>query len=160
MQLFIKEDSGQYRLASECEIKDSALIFLQEKIKKDGVIFDSPDTVKNFICLQIGDLPHEVFGVIFVDSQHRMIEYREMFRGTLNQTSVYPREVAKEALLLNAGAVILAHNHPSGSLHPSNADITLTSKLKSALNMIDVRVLDHFIVSGSSSISMAEKGLI
>lgn len=96
-----------------------------------------------------------------MDSQNKMIEYREMFRGTISQTSVYPREIAKEGLLPNAATVILAHNHPSGNLQPSNADhLNLTRKLKETLDLVDIRILDHFIVAGSQYFSMAEKGLM
>lgn len=120
----------------------------------------SPTDVKNYLRLRLAPLPHEVFAVVFLDAQHRVIECREMFRGTLTQTSVYPREVAKEALALNAGAVILAHNHPSGVAEPSRADEFLTMTLKSALALIDVRVLDHVVVSQSGSMSFSERGLL
>lgn len=160
MQFYIKESLGGYRVASGTEIKNSALMSIEEKVKSDGDIFGSPDVVADFLCLKMGDLPHEVFGVIFMDSQHKMIEYREMFRGTISQTSVYPREIAKEGLLLNAATVILAHNHPSGNLQPSNADLNLTRKLKETLDLVDIRILDHFIVAGSQYLSMAEKGLM
>lgn len=109
-------------------------------------VFDAPSSVKDYVQLQLGALPHEVFAVLFLDSQHRLIQLDEMFRGTLNQTSVYPREVVRRALTLNAGAVILAHNHPSGLAEPSRADEFLTQTLKSALQLIDVRVLDHLVV--------------
>ena len=160
MEFYVKEARGKYRVASEQEIKESALVSLQEKVKSDGVVFGAPDVVSGFICLKMGDLPHEVFGVIFMDSQNKMIEYKEMFRGTISQTSVYPREVAKEGLLLNAATVILAHNHPSGNLQPSSADLNLTRKLKETLDLVDIRILDHFIVAGSQYLSMAEKGLM
>ena len=102
----------------------------------------------------------EVFGVLFLDSQNKVLQYREMFFGTLTQTSVYPREVARIALELGAASVILTHNHPSGSVEPSRADIHLTNTLKSALALVDVRVLDHIIIGGVDSLSMAEKGLM
>ena len=102
----------------------------------------------------------EVFGVLFLDSQNAALEYREMFFGTLNQTSVYPREVVRIALELGAASVILTHNHPSGTVEPSRADIHLTNTLKSALSLVDVRVLDHIIIGGASNLSMAEKGLL
>ena len=105
-------------------------------------------------------LPHEVFVAMFLDAQNRVIETEELFRGTLTQTSVYPREVVKRALHYNAGAVILAHNHPSGVAEPSHADETLTQALKQALALVDIRVLDHFIVAGSSVLSFAERGLL
>jgi DNA repair protein RadC len=105
-------------------------------------------------------LPHEVFAVMFLDVQHRMLAMEEMFKGTLSQTSVYPREVVKRALHHQASAVVLAHNHPSGSVQPSRADEALTQTLKAALALIDVRVLDHIIVAQGQSLSMAERGLV
>lgn len=123
-------------------------------------LFTSPSDVKSFLCLKLGELPHEVFGVLFLSVQNELIAYEEMFRGTLTQTSVYPREVVKRALELNSAAVVCCHNHPSGNCQPSRADEALTQTLKSALALIDVRVLDHVIVSGSTSLSMAEMGKI
>jgi DNA repair protein RadC len=105
-------------------------------------------------------LPHEEFAVLFLDAQHRLIEMRTLFRGTLAQTSVYPREVVKAALACNAGAVVLAHNHPSGLAEPSRADELLTQSLKSALQLVDVRVLDHLVVGQGQVVSFAERGLI
>ena len=123
-------------------------------------VFDSPQAVRQYLQLQLGARPHEVFAVLFLDSQHRLIALEEMFRGTLSQTSVYPREVVMRSLSLNAAAVVLAHNHPSGSTQPSRADQTLTQTLKSALALVDVRVLDHFVVTSTQSLSMAEQGLL
>lgn len=120
----------------------------------------SPVDVKNLCILKLAALEHEEFSVIFLDAQHGMIEFESLFRGTLSQTSVYPREVVKRALQLNAGAVILTHNHPSGSTEPSRADEFLTTALKQALALIDVRVLDHVIVGGTSAVSFAERGLL
>lgn len=123
-------------------------------------LFDSPQAVRQYLQLQIGARPHEVFAVLFLDSQHRLIVLEEMFRGTLAQTSVYPREVVSRALTLGAAAVVFAHNHPSGSTQPSKADAALTQTLKNALSLIDVRVLDHFVVTATQALSMAEAGLI
>ncbi len=123
-------------------------------------VFDSPAAVKDYVQLQLGALAHEVFAVLFLDSQHRLIRLDEMFRGTLNQTSVYPREVVRRALAHNAGAVILAHNHPSGVAEPSRADEYLTQTLKSALQLVDVRVLDHLVVGRGTVVSFAERGLL
>ena len=105
-------------------------------------------------------LEHEVFAVLFLDTQHRLIEYSELFRGTIDSASVYPREVLKEALRLNAAAVIVSHNHPSGNPEPSAADKSLTKRLREALAMVDVRVLDHIIVGGTETTSFAEQGLL
>ncbi len=120
----------------------------------------APDVVKDYLRLLLAERPHEVFAVVFLDAQNRVIDTQEMFRGTLTQTSVYPREVVKEALSQNAAAVILCHNHPSGNPEPSRADDALTQTLKAALALVDVRVLDHLIVTKSAAVSFAERGLI
>jgi len=122
--------------------------------------FDSPQSVKNYLCLRAAGVEHEEFTVMFLDSQHRLIATESLFRGTLAQTSVYPREVVKRALYHNAGAVVLSHNHPSGSPEPSRADEYLTQTLKTALQLVDVRVLDHVVVGGAATVSLAERGLI
>lgn len=138
-----------------------AMEILAARLFKAGPALDSPDTVKDYLKVKMSKhTMQEVFSVIFLDAQHAVMEYREMFFGTLTQTSVYPREVARIALELGAAAVILAHNHPSGNVTPSHADEHLTRTLKSALSLVDVRVLDHIIVGGGSSLSMAEKGLV
>jgi DNA repair protein RadC len=123
-------------------------------------VFDSPQRVKDYLRLQLGHLNHEVFAVLFLDAQNHLIELEEMFRGTLTQTSVYPREVVKRALDLHASAVILAHNHPSGLAEPSRADEFLTQTLTSALQLVDVRVLDHLVVGRPEVVSFAERGLL
>jgi len=121
----------------------------------------SPQAVRDWLRLYLGNLQHEVFVALWLDAQNRLIASEELFSGTLTQTSVYPREVVKRALAHNAGAVILAHNHPSGLAEPSRADEVLTSSLKQALALIDVKVLDHFIVTGNAApLSFAERGLI
>lgn len=121
---------------------------------------NSPAAVMDYIRLKIGHLEHEVFGMLYLNSQNQVIGREELFRGTINQTSVYPREVVKAALYNNAAGVVLYHNHPSGALHPSDSDKMLTQGLKTALAVVDIKVLDHIIVSHTGSISMAEKGLI
>lgn len=125
-------------------------------------VLTTPAAVRTYLRLQMARLQHEVFVVLFLDAQNRVIAYEEMFRGTLTQTSVYPREVVKRALELNAAAVILAHNHPSGCVEPSRADEVLTQTLRAALALVDARVLDHFIVAGNGNaiLSMAERGLV
>ena len=123
-------------------------------------VLASPAEVRTYLRVMLAGLDHEVFMVLFLDVQNRVIASEEMFRGTLTQTSVYPREVVKRALALNAAAVILAHNHPSGSVQPSRADEALTQTLKSALALVDVRVLDHVIVGAGETLSMAERGLL
>jgi len=123
-------------------------------------VFEAPERVKAFLRLQLDGLGHEVFVVLFLDAQHRLIRHEEMFRGTLTQTSVYPREIVKSALRFNAAAVIFAHNHPSGVAQPSQADELLTRNLKEALALVEVKVLDHFIVAGNQTLSFAERGLL
>jgi DNA repair protein RadC len=126
----------------------------------DRPLFDSPAAVMSYLQLHMGKRPHEVFCVLFLDSQHRLIATEEMFRGTLNATSVYPREVVLRALHHHAAAVLLAHNHPSGTTEPSRADETLTQTLKAVLSLVDVRVLDHFIITAQGCRSMAEMGMV
>ncbi len=123
-------------------------------------VFDAPGKVKEFLRLQLGALGHEVFAVMFLDAQSRLIRQEEMFRGSLTQTSVYPREVVRRAIELQAASVILAHNHPSGVAEPSRADEYLTQTLASALKLVDVRVLDHFVVGRDGVVSFAERGLL
>jgi DNA repair protein RadC len=122
--------------------------------------FHAPEAVKAYVQLHLAHKNHEVFAVLFLDSQNRLQAMEELFRGTLSQTSVYPREVVLRALHHRAAAVVLSHNHPSGSVQPSRADETLTQTLKAALALVDVRVLDHVIVGQGQALSMAEQGLI
>lgn len=126
-----------------------------------ATVFSSPGAVRDYLRLRLANLQHEVFFALWVDAQNRLISAEELFRGSLTQTSVYPREVVKTALAHNAAAVILAHNHPSGVAEPSHADEALTRELKQALALVDVRVLDHFIVAGTAlPLSFAERGLL
>ena len=129
---------------------------LMEKSIRDTPLLTSPQAVRDYLRLRLADRPHEVFGVLFLTAQHQVIEFVEMFRGTLTQTSVYPREVVIEALRRNASAVILTHNHPSGKPDPSVADEVLTHAIKAALAVVDVDVLDHFIVTRREVYSFAE----
>jgi DNA repair protein RadC len=123
-------------------------------------LFDTPGRVKDYLRLQLAQREHEVFAVLFLDAQHQLLKLEEMFRGTLTQTSVYPREVVKRALAVNAAAVVFAHNHPSGAAEPSRADEFLTQSLKSALALVDIRVLDHLVVGHHDVVSFAERGLL
>jgi DNA repair protein RadC len=127
---------------------------------KEREVFGSPDSVKTYLQLHLARRPHEVFAGLFLDAQNRLIAMEELFRGTLTQTSVYPREVVLKSLHHHAAAVVLAHNHPSGTVQPSRADEALTQTLKAALSLVDVRVLDHVIVAPGQALSMAEKGLL
>jgi len=127
---------------------------------QDGASLSSPQMVKDYLTLSLGTLEYEVFLVLFLDARNRLLAAEEMFRGTLTQTSVYPREIAKRALTYNAAAAILAHNHPSGNPEPSQADRLLTRTLKETLALVDVQVLDHIIVAGRQTRSFAEHGLM
>ena len=120
----------------------------------------SPGAVRDFLRMTLGRQPHEVFVCLWLDAQHRVLACEESFRGTLTQTSVYPREIVKSGLRHNAAAVIFAHNHPSGAAQPSRADELLTRNLKDALALVEIKVLDHFVIAGSQAISFAERGLL
>ena len=132
---------------------------LDEKMKQTDAL-NSPQAVRDYLRLTLARLPHEVFVAVFLTAQNRVIAVEELFRGTLTQTSVYPREIVKRALAYNAASVILAHNHPSGEASPSAADRSLTKALADALALIDVRVLDHFIVAPGAALSFAEQGIL
>src|SRR5258706_13356066 len=127
---------------------------------KESPALTSPGAGRDYLPLPLGRLPHEVFVCLWLDAQHRVTAFEECFRGTLTQTSVYPREIVKAALAANAAAVIFAHNHPSGAAQPSQADELLTRTLKEALALVDVKVLDHFIIAGNQALSFAERGLL
>lgn len=145
---------------AERRLLGHALTMLEGKLRSKGPLFDSPAAVRCYLSLRLGALPHEEFGVLFLDSQNRLITFESIFRGTLTQVSVYPREVALRALAHKARSVVLTHNHPSGDARPSEADEAVTQSLKAALSMLDVRVLDHIIVAGTACVSMAEIGLV
>jgi DNA repair protein RadC len=132
---------------------------IQEELKA-GAALTSPGAVRDYLRLTLGALPNEVFICIWLDAQHRAIRFEQAFQGTLTQTSVYPREVVKSALASNAAAVIFAHNHPSGIAQPSQADELLTRNLRDALALVDVKVLDHFVIAGRQALSFAERGLL
>jgi len=155
----IKGLGGTAKRAELVAVLELARRALAEQLKARAVL-DSATAVKDYVQLHLASRPHEVFAVLFLDSQHRLLALEELFRGTLSQTSVYPREVALRALHHHAAAVVLAHNHPSGSVQPSRADEALTQSLTAALALIDVRVLDHVIVAPGQALSMTEKGLM
>ena len=155
----IKGLGGSAKRAELVAVLELARRALAEQLRERAAL-DTPQAVKHYLQLQLAARPHEVFAVLFLDSQHRLIALEELFRGTLTQTSVYPREVVLRALHHQASAVVLAHNHPSGSVQPSRADEALTQTLKAALALVDVRVLDHVIVAPGQALSMAEKGLV
>lgn len=150
---------GQAKFVQLQAIAEMARRALQEEMRS-GDALNSPRAVREYLQLLLRARPHEVFNAIYLDAQHRVIATEELFRGTLTQTSVYPREVVKRALHHNAAAVIFAHNHPSGVAEPSESDRLLTDALKQSLQLVDVRVLDHFIVAGTGCLSFAEKGML
>lgn len=150
---------GQAKTAQFAAAVELARRSVKEELKS-GALLTSPGAVRDYLRLALSARPHEVFICIWLDAQHRVIQFEEPFRGTLTQTSVYPREIVKAALENNAAAVIFAHNHPSGVAQPSQADELLTRNLRDALALVDVKVLDHFIIAGSQAISFAERGLL
>jgi DNA repair protein RadC len=157
--LKVKDCSGRYRVIPNDSIIAAAQELLEARVNQQEV-FSKPDRVKSFLLQKLGHFNYEVFAVLFLDAQHRLIQYQEMFRGTVNQTAVYPREVAKLALEFNACAVILTHNHPSGSSEPSSSDLLLTRGIKESLALFEIRVLDHLIVARQQTLSFAERGLL
>lgn len=152
---------GQHNALADAErqLIDDALALLTRQLR-DFPVFDAPAAMGAYLRLQLAAEPRELFAVAFLDSQHRLIEFQVMFIGTVAQTAVYPREVVRAAIAHNASAVVLAHNHPSGMAEPSMADESLTYTLKQALSLVDVRVLDHFIVTASECRSMAAMGFV
>lgn len=150
---------GPAKRAELIAVLELARRAMAQQLKERTVLAD-PAAVKHYLQLHLAARAHEVFAVVFLDAQNRLIALEELFRGTLTQTSVYPREVALRALHHQASAVVLAHNHPSGSVQPSRADEALTQTLKSALALLDVRVLDHIIVAPGQALSLAEQGLL
>ena len=151
---------GPAKYAQLAAVIELARRALREDVKV-GTALNSPQRVREYLSLSLAHAKHEIFAALFLDAQNHLIEHRDLFRGTLTQTSVFPREVVKEALRFNAAAVILAHNHPSGVAEPSRADELLTRTLRDALALVDVKVLDHIIVAGpGQTVSFAERGLL
>lgn len=157
--LLVRDVAGDYRQVDADEVLQAAQEVLLARVH-GGDVLASPQAVRDFLRVKLGTLAHEMFAVVHLDSQNRVIDYVEMFRGTVSQTSVYPREVVRESMMRNSAALLLVHNHPSGSTQPSKADEMLTQTLKTALALVDVRVLDHLIVAGNDILSMAERGLM
>lgn len=157
--LFTRDTNGQYHVASADLILATARVVADDLVKRD-VTFSSPSVSSRFFIAKLAGLEHEVFAVAFLNTQHTLISYEEMFRGTIDACNVYTREIAKRALQLNASAILISHVHPSGSMDPSNADRAITKRITEALSLIDVRVLDHIIVAGGGYTSFAEKGLL
>jgi len=157
--LYATNRQGTLRPATDDEIVDAARQILASRIRR-GRPLTSPRDTREYLRLEFAPLDHEVFAILFLDNRHRVIEFVPLFRGTVDGASVHPREVVKEALARNAAAVILAHNHPSGIAEPSAADEVITQRVREALALIDVRVLDHFVVTGDAIVSFAERGLL
>ena len=150
---------GPAKRAEIAAVLEIARRVLAERLADDSA-FEQPQAVKDFLALQLAALDHEVFAAMFLDVKHRLLRFEILFRGTLTQTAVHPREVVKRALALNAAALVLAHNHPSGVAEPSRADELITASLRQALQLVDVRVIDHVIVSRGATMSFAERGLL
>lgn len=157
--LYIYDADGLTRTATQDEILDAARGILARRVRR-GRALSNPRHTRDFLRLELASRDHEIFAILFLDNRHRVIEFVPLFRGTIDGASVHPREVVKEALARNAAAVILAHNHPSGVAEPSQADELITIRLRDALALIDVRVLDHLVVTGDSIVSFAERGLL
>ena len=150
---------GDARLARLLAVPELARRYYEESLPA-GVAIKSPADTEAFLLSKLRHLSHELFCCLYLDNRHRVLRFDEMFRGTIDGTSVYPREVVKEALAVNAAAVILAHNHPSGVAEPSQADERITRRLKSALELVDIRLLDHLIIGDGRATSLASRGLV
>jgi DNA repair protein RadC len=150
---------GPAKRAEIAAVLEIARRVLAERLAEQPM-FEQPQAVKDYLSLQLAALDHESFGAMFLDTQHRLIGFETLFRGTLTHTAVHPREVVKRALALNAGAVVLAHNHPSGVAEPSRADELVTQSLRQALQLVDVKVIDHVVVGRGGTVSFAERGLL
>lgn len=157
--LFVRKQKGRYSVASADEIMDAARQVVDQRMQR-GSSFRDPSVAREFFCEKLCGFEREVFAAAFLDCRHKLIEYSELFQGTIDGAEVHPREVVKSALRANAAAVILAHNHPSGVADPSAADRAVTSRLKQALALVDIRLLDHVIVAGNITQSMAAQGMV
>jgi DNA repair protein RadC len=153
--LYTRDERGQFSPASADAVIAAAKAHMNRRLRR-GATLSNPRATRDFLSLKLGMLDHEVFAVIFLDKRHRVISYQEMFRGTIDGASVYPREIVKEALRLNAAALVIAHDHPSGVAEPSQADELITGRLKEALGLVDIRILDH-ILGGFSCVITASK---
>lgn len=158
-QFCLGEGLGQAKFVQLKATVEMARRHLAEKLER-GNALENPDDTRRFVSARLRDYPHEVFACLFLDNRHRVIAYEELSHGTLNGASVHPREVLKRALSHNAAALILAHNHPSGIAEPSHADRAITERLRKALGLVDVRVLDHIVVGDGELLSFAERGLL
>jgi len=157
--LCVGDENGEWRPATGEEIVSAARLALARRVRR-GTSLTSPQLTRGYLRMKLGELEHEVFAILFLDNRHRLIEYRELFRGTIDGATVHPREVVKAALACNAAGAILVHNHPSGIAEPSQADELITRRLRDALAVIDIKVLDHLIIGGDTVASFAERGLL
>ena len=158
-ELLAAQGIGEARLTQLRALRELARRYFEETLPK-GTAIRSPADSETFLLARLRDRPHEVFGCLYLDNRHRVLRFDELFRGTIDGTSVYPREVVKEALAINAAAVILAHNHPSGVAEPSQADERITRRIKSALELVDIRLLDHLVIGDGHATSLASRGLV
>ena len=156
--LYVRED-GQFQEASARQVLIEARELIEEQFRSRNVVLKTSEAIRGYLKIQLGGREHEVFAALFLDARRRLIEYVELFRGTIDATAVHPREVAKEALARNAAAVILVHNHPSGDAQPTQVDERMTLQLKAALDLVGVSVIDHMIV-GESVVSFVELGIL
>jgi DNA repair protein RadC len=159
MSMLYVREGDHFREADARDVLDRAHALIAQRYRAGSPVLDAPTRTREFLNLKLGALEHEIFAALFLDNRHRLIEYVELFRGTVDGASVHPREVVKEALARNAAALIFCHCHPSGQASPSRADELITRRLKEALALVDIRVLDHFVV-GETIVSMAEMGIL
>lgn len=158
--LWVRDERADIlREATAQEILQAARSALARRVSR-GATLQSPGATRDFILVELGDRSHESFCILYLDNRHRVIAWQELFRGTIDGATVHPREVVKEALARNSAACILVHNHPSGVAEPSQADELITRRIRESLSLVDIRVLDHLIVAGSTVLSFAERGLL
>lgn len=164
VEALVEDRLSGLRPADLNDVEKQSVITLAMKVlsikHRAGRVLSKPDETRDFLRLRLADYRNEVFGCLFLDNRHRIIAVRELFQGTIDGASVYPRVVVQQAMEVNAAAMVLFHNHPSGVAEPSHADEAITRRLKDALALVDVRVLDHFVVSAGESVSFAERGLL
>lgn len=157
--LYIKDENGSYLEASTDDVVSGARRKLRQKFRK-GKAIRSPADTEAFLIAELATEPNEIFCCLYLDNRHRVLAFDRAFHGTIDGTSVYPRVIVKRALEINSAAVIFAHQHPSGIAEPSQADERITQRLKSALELVDIRVLDHLVIGGNSVVSLASRGLL
>lgn len=157
--LFVRDRRRRYQPATADQILEAARSVVDQRMRR-GTLFSDPSVAGRFFRDKLAGLEREVFAAVFLDTRHRLIDYAELFFGTIDGAEVHPRELVRQALVLNSAAVVVAHNHPSGEPEPSVADRALTARLKQALSLVDVRLLDHFVIGGHTPLSMAARGWV